>query len=88
MVIYKYELEITDVQTIKMPRRACPISVGHQNGKLVVWCGVNTNAAVAEHTFYVVGTGNPMPNDGAYMEPIGTVQMPNGLVWHVFKGTK
>lgn len=84
--IWKYELKIADEQTIRMPIGATILSVGLQGGLLVMWAKVDPakwGAGRAEdRTIYVMGTGNPFDEDAKQF--IGTVQMPNGLVWHVF----
>jgi hypothetical protein len=35
-----------------------------------------------EHTYQVIGTGNPIPEDCRY---VGTCDRLDGLVWHVFE---
>jgi hypothetical protein len=87
MRIYKYELEITDTQTIMMPSRAKLLSVqpsdpNRQENRLWVWALVDEKVPSASREFLIVGTGNPCNiNFYAYL---GTCMMPNGLVWHVF----
>ena len=81
-MIWKYELEITDRQVIKMPCDRSILSVGDQRGKLVLWVDVNRTAPDSDCWITIYGTGNPRP-----VEPdrfIGTVEM-SRLVWHVFE---
>lgn len=82
LTIYKYPLKITDRQTVNMPFGAAPVSVGEQGGQLVVWAKVNTNHSCEPLSFRVCGTGHPVLDDETAVY-IGTVQMENGLVWHV-----
>jgi hypothetical protein len=85
--IYKYELKIEGTQSIDCPYEMTPISVGCQNGKLVLWAEVDKRVAATRFcAVYIYGTGHPMPDDSdsAYEKFLGTVQMPNGLVWHVY----
>ena len=85
MVVYKYPLKITDEQWVKTGgKNARPLSVGEQDGRLVMWVALEPDADNDERELFVriIGTGNPAgPIDGQF---IGTVQMKNGLVWHVF----
>lgn len=85
MTIYKYPLAITDGQWIKTGgRNARPLSVGEQDGRLVMWVALEPHAENDERELFVtiIGTGNPV--DSINGQFIGTVQMSNGLVWHVF----
>lgn len=92
--IFKYELEITDEQTIDMPSLSRILSVQEQNGKLCLWAVVEEKNAIKPRKIIICGTGNPLPDglrefsydapSGYTTEFIGTVQMSYGLVWHVF----
>jgi hypothetical protein len=83
--IWKFVLRITDEQHIEMPMGPEFLAVQFQGGQLCLWALVEPENALHPHRFYIVGTGNPMPDDfGLY---IGTVQQPGlPLVWHVFEG--
>ena len=81
--IFKYPLEITDVQVIALPKGAVVLSVGLQFDRLCIWALVDDGVAKEDRIFYVVGTGHPMPVES--MTFLGTVQMAGGmLIWHVF----
>lgn len=80
--IFKYELAHTDVHIKHLPCDCTILSVQEQNGALVMWAEVDPDSEYIRMNIYIVGTGNPMP-EGANTY-IGTVQMSNGLVWHVF----
>jgi hypothetical protein len=88
--IHKYELDITDVQTIELPFYAEMLTIQEQRDKLVMWCIVDTEDDTEPRTFHVVDTGNPMPEpeDEGWPKGLaycGTVQTKGGrLVWHVF----
>jgi hypothetical protein len=92
--IFKYELEIKDEQFINMPSMHRILSVQEQNGKLCLWAIVEEGNKMCNQKILICGTGNLL-SDGligfSYGAPygfminfIGTVQMPDGLVWHVF----
>lgn len=95
--IYKYKLEITDEQTIKMPAGAEVISAVNHNGELFVYAIIDTLDRIIyeteEKAFRIYGTGNPVnhelhckSNDKpglTYWRFVDTVTF-GRLVWHVF----
>lgn len=85
MTIWKYDLEITDEQKIKMPLKAKVLCVQIQNGLPKIWIKVNPENEKEERTFLTVGTGHIMlKNDMQYDEYIGTYQFKE-LVFHLFE---
>ena len=68
-----------------MPAAAEILSVQNQNGHPTAWAIVHSDSEPVTRRFYVVGTGNPMPNAAWSSRFLGTVQMEH-LVWHVFDG--
>jgi len=84
--IWKYPLQLTDVQLIEMPVGADILSVANQHNELCLWARVNPLADVAKRNrmIAIVGTGKPAPDPDS-AEFIGTVLTHGGdLVWHVF----
>lgn len=83
--IYKYRLELRDVQSMLMPEGAEVLSVQVQNGSPCMWAKVDT--ITEERTwrqFVIYGTGHPTFDFPSKF--IGTFQMDNGsLVFHVFE---
>jgi hypothetical protein len=81
--ILKYSLEITDRQTLRIPGFLLrPVLVGEQAGILCLWVAVPQDAPVNDHEIIIVGTGHVFDPEG--LSFLGSVQMSNGLVWHVF----
>lgn len=82
--IFKYVLDIEDVQTVELPEGAEILSVHNQNELLCLWALCNPDAPKEARTIHIFGTGNPVcDNPGRF---IGTVLMWHGqLVWHVFE---
>ena len=84
--IYKYKLPLTDLSEISLPASGDVISVGDQQGELVLWVLVEPDEKMMLRTFRIAGTGHPLgfesPNDVSF---IGTVQQASGLVWHIFE---
>ena len=91
MIIYKYKLKQDPeiVQGLSIPAGARFLHAGEQYGELFVWCLLpNPDAMTYTRKAYVLGTG--IQNDHIQLGDIdnlrflNTVQMSNGLVWHVF----
>lgn len=84
MTIWKYEIPIDDEIMIKMPMGARVLAVQVQRGVPRLWVLVDPLEPVHVRTFYVVGTGNQMPDDPCVH--VGTFQTQSGLlVWHLFE---
>ena len=96
--VYKTTLEITDEQKVTIQKGSSIVKIGNQNGKLTLWYICDPEAELVEETFYVVGTGQQLPDtfpgmyvDSVINEPTDTSldgverNAPrDGLVWHVF----
>jgi len=82
--IFKYELEVTDIQHPKLPLGYEILSAGEQNGKLFIWALVNSKNTPINTTIAIVGTGNPIMFNIDDFTFINTIQCANGLVLHVF----
>lgn len=83
MVIWKYELKLTDRQKVSMPVASDLLSVANQRGTLCLWAMVDpTNANKVERDIEIIGTGNPMPDGRRSF--IGTAVI-DPFVWHVFE---
>jgi len=84
--IWKFPLELTDRQTIKMPIDAQILSVQSQGNVICLWAIVDEcdGNRLVPRTFFIAGTGNPLPCNPKSMAFIGTVQIVP-FVWHVFE---
>lgn len=82
--IHKYELEITDHQTLSMPLGATILSVDQQAGTLYLWAEVDPTNPKSDRHFDVIGTGNPISTKAACRRFVGTVVI-GAFVWHVFE---
>lgn len=83
MTIWKFNLEITDKQTIRMPNGARILSIQEQNGELCVWAVVDPDEEYVPRKFRIFGEGHTFDLDAADAKFIGTVQC-DRLVWHIF----
>lgn len=85
--IYRYELNITDEQTIGMPADAVILSAAFKprDSQISLWAIVDTERTAMRATgFRIFGTGHPMPADMNEWRFVATCPMSNGLVFHVF----
>ena len=90
-VIYKYYLDLSKIDAdglicIDMPSKFKVLSVQPQGNDLMMWAMVSPDGLITRRYFEIIGTGHTM-QDRPYADRhyLGTVQMPNGLVWHVFE---
>lgn len=78
--IHKYSmLDWTD--ELKMPRGARVVHVALQHDRPTLWAEVDTDVELVPRGVAVVGTGLPIPGDGA--SHVGTFH-DGGWVWHVY----
>ena len=85
MKIWKWNLEVTDLQTIEMPEKARIMTAQFQNGELAIWAEVDPELPPTTRTIEIIGTGNPVPD--AERRYIATVQE-SVLVWHIYERLK
>ncbi len=82
--IWKYPLEVSDVQTLVMPSSAEILAVQVQNGKPCLWARVDPDAPKTDRTIITHGTGHAVSEETG--EYIGTYQLEEGqLVFHAFE---
>lgn len=87
--VYKYPFEITDEQTIEMPKGAKILTAQVQQGTPTIWALVDPAESQTESVnIRTHGTGHSIP-DSECLEYINTIQVYGGqLIFHVFKLTK
>lgn len=78
--IYKYRLAVADEQ--KLLLRGKVLSVGVQDGNVMVWAVHDDDAPERKVRFSIRGTGHPL-KDVDVSDFVGTVFM-GPFVWHVF----
>jgi hypothetical protein len=88
--IFKYQLELTDVQRLLLPRFAKILSVQFQGEDLCLWALVIPDQKSEDRIIRIIGTGHEInPSLQFNLEFIGTVQQYSGsVVWHVFEESK
>lgn len=91
--IYRYELRITDEQTVRIPGLIKFLSIdssrsGHlTSDRIELWALVDTSMPEREHRVWIVGTGNPFPGeiDAGERQHLGHALTSDGMfVWHVW----
>jgi hypothetical protein len=80
--VFKYNLPWTDHADIRMPVGSLPLSVGVQDGQLMLWALVAPDGDEAWRVFRIAGTGHSITEE--HIRFIGTVHH-QGLVFHVFE---
>ena len=81
MEIWKFELEVTDEQTIEMPLDAEILTVQVQHGVPCIWVAVVPTNLKVKRGIRIAGTGHTLLTTNGY---IGTFQMMGGnLMFHV-----
>lgn len=89
MTIYKYEFNIRRKVEFYTHKVHEILHFGTQrpgHGVLCMWALVDPDIGHEAQRFYVIGTGQPMP-DGKDLEHLATVQ-DGSFVWHIFKERK
>ena len=81
--IHKYELLLTDEQTIDTRVGAIVLSATEQNGSLVLYAMVDDQAEIDPLRVGIFGTGTPVLLSGDWRF-VNTVPTDSGYVWHVF----
>lgn len=90
LTVWKYTLKITDEQIIKLPEVAEPLSVQMQRDSLVMWWLVETDPQKlptgegVDVEVIICGTGKPVPEDCRHGKYVGTVQVTDTFVIHVW----
>lgn len=85
MRIWKYTLQMQDLQTLTIPVGAKLLSLQMQEGKPQLWALVDEASPCEPRRITVYGTGQPIHNDPGVF--IGTFQY-GEYVFHVFEVEK
>lgn len=85
-VVWKFEMA-TARAVFDMPEGAEVLSVGYQNGNVVIWAEVNPSNPTERRIFNALNTGMQLPGDR--MKFYGTVQCQGAIqdyiVWHIYE---
>jgi len=82
--VWKFPLQPTGVQRIRMPRDSTILTIQVQGRFLSLWALIETDKEPVDRFFIIVGTGKPLPEN--LERYIGTFQIPEqNFVGHVFE---
>ena len=83
--IWKYELDITDSQTLEMPINADILTVQIQRETAQLWALVNPELSKENRYIQIYGTGHNVTED-LDLKYISTIQLQSGdLIFHIFE---
>jgi hypothetical protein len=83
-VIWKYPIQINDIQTLTLPIGAEILCFQSQHNSQFIWCLVDMNCTqYKDRNFEIHGTGNPF-DIGLERKYIGTIQK-DEYVLHLFE---
>ncbi len=81
--IWKYTIDLTEHQTIEMPKGARILTAQFQRMSPAIWAEVDDTADMVKRELCFVGTGRQKPE--GYTEYINTLQFSQGArVFHLF----
>ena len=83
--VWKYKLNMGKTKVV-LPEGSILAHIGVQNGCIYIWVEQQIEPADGiEHIYFVVGTGQPLPEGYAHMDHRGSV-FQGPFVWHVYEG--
>lgn len=82
--VWKWTLDDVGEQSLRLPQNAQILTIQIQNNKPQLWALVDTESPIVIRHFLTYYTGVAMP-DGDFGQYVGTYQLDNGLVFHVFE---
>ena len=87
LTVFKYPLQITGSQVIRMPTGATILSFQSQFDEPCIWALVDSEFPEVDREFQIIGTGHPIGEKvGKRLTYIGTIQAMSGkLIWHLFE---
>jgi hypothetical protein len=92
LAIWKYPLQVTDVQEIELQIGAQILTVMNQREQPCLWVEIvigEDDAKSEKRTFRIFGTGEPFPDFEGIRTYVGSFQMRDGLlVFHVYEDDK
>ena len=83
--IWKYQLKLTDEQTVNMQKDAEILTVQLQGCSLCLWARVNPSNSQESRNILIHGTGHQVDDKAKY---IATFQCSVDMVFHVFEVNK
>lgn len=87
--IYKYDLEITEEQSIEIQKNYRILSIQSQKDSLRLWALIDKDETIFEKIdIRIYGTGKTLPENISAFQHYTTIELCDGnLVWHIFLKT-
>lgn len=86
MKVFKYDVEINDIFTVKLPKGAQVLRVDKQGDWFFMWALVDPERETEERIFRFAGTGHEINFDYNQIKYINTFFTNEGrFVWHIFE---
>ncbi len=83
--IFKYPVNLENMQVIQLPRFSTPLSIQEQGGRFQMWALVDTEQPQRDYLLHCYRTGHQVEELPIGHEFISTVQLHSGaLVFHFF----
>ena len=83
--IWKFEIPEAEKSIVKMPKGHTTLTAQQQYSTVKIWAVVDPTEDMVDTTFYLIGTGNKMP-EVANLKYVGTIQSYAGSqVHHLFE---
>jgi hypothetical protein len=88
-IIFKYPLNLTSQQTLRLPKGSKILKVAFQGPQLTLWAFVDEGQPLMPRRVWIVGTGWNLDTTEVHVEPedyVDTVLQPpiSEYVWHIF----
>ena len=83
--IWKFSLHNVCDTIIEIPKGGEILTCQLQGNTPTIWAMVDTEKEKGERTFGLVGTGHEISESWKSFSYINTIQLPNGIVIHVFE---
>ena len=81
--IWKYPVSLGEFK-VDMPQGAKILDVQIQGNDPVIWAIVEPDNIIVKYHFFALPTGGEIDVPPPISKHIGTFQLPNGLVFHLF----
>jgi hypothetical protein len=83
--IWKFQLQVVDLQEVDLPAGAKILTVQMQGALPYLWALMSPTAPKIKRAFYIFGTGHTITQElVAALDYVGTVHF-GMFVWHVFE---
>lgn len=83
--VWKFPIEIVDLQSVEMPANAEILHVGVDPlGQACLWALVDTHDDKAHREIFLTGTGHHLPDGGIIVKHVGTFNW-GAFVWHAWE---